>query len=242
MHLLLVDELFATYSHPDSVPERTPYTAKLSLPGRAVELTAKALGLELEIIPINLIAGDHLTEEFRKLNPQHTIPLIDDSGTIVWDSHAIIVYLVTKYGKEEPGLYPADVVTRAKVNAALHFDSGVLFARLRFYLEPILYYGSTETPQEKIDNLYRAYELLNDTLVDDYIVGSQLTLADLSCVASISSMHAIFPIDGAKYPKLVAWVERLAKLPYYKATNLDGAEELAKLYRAKLEDNRAKAK
>lgn len=115
------------------MPNIKLYTAKLSPPGRAVELTAKALGLELDIVPINLIAGDHLKEEFRRLNPQHTIPLIDDNGTIVYESHAIIVYLVTKYAKDD-SLYPTDPTTRAKVNAALHFDSGVLFARLRFYL------------------------------------------------------------------------------------------------------------
>lgn len=214
------------------------YTAKLSPPGRSVELTAKALGLELDIKPINLIAGDHLKPEFVKLNPQHTIPtIIDQDGTVVYDSHAINVYLATKYGKDD-SLYPEDVATRAKVNAALHFDSGVLFARLRFYLEPILYYGSGEAPQDKIEYLYKAYQLLNDTLVSDYIVGNKLTLADLSCIASISSIHAIFPIDAAKYPQLAAWVARLAKLPYYKATNQEGAEELAALYRAKLAENR----
>uniref|UniRef100_A0A2M4CYI6 glutathione transferase n=1 Tax=Anopheles darlingi TaxID=43151 RepID=A0A2M4CYI6_ANODA len=224
------------------MPNIKLYTAKLSPPGRSVELTAKALGLELDIVPINLIAGDQLKEEFRRMNPQHTIPLIDDNGTIVYDSHAIIVYLATKYAKDD-SLYPSDPATRAKVNAALHFDSGVLFARARFYLEPILYHGSPDTPQEKIDNLYRAYQLLNDTLVSDFIVGSSLTLADLSCIASISSMHAIFPIDAGKYPQLAAWVERVSKqLPYYKATNQDGAEELAQLYRTILADNQAKAK
>nr|AEJ87244.1 glutathione s-transferase E4 [Anopheles plumbeus] len=223
------------------MPNIKLYTAKLSPPGRGVELTAKALGLELDLVPINLIAGDHLKDEFRKLNPQHTIPLIDDNGAIVYDSHAISVYLVTKYAKDD-GLYPADAVTRAKINSALHFDSGVLFARLRFYLEPILYYGSPDTPQEKIDYLDRAYELLNDTLTDDYIVGNRLTLADLSCAASIASIHAIFPIDATKYAKLAAWLKRLAQLPYYKETNQDGDEELAKLYRAKLEENRNKVK
>lgn len=44
------------------------YTAKLSPPGRSVELTAKALGLELDIKPINLIAGDHLKPEFVKVS------------------------------------------------------------------------------------------------------------------------------------------------------------------------------
>ncbi|EAT40303.1 AAEL007962-PA [Aedes aegypti] len=215
------------------------YTAKLSPPGRAVELTAKAIGLDLDVHPINLIAGDHLKPEFVKMNPQHTIPLIvDEDGTIVYDSHAIIIYLVSKYAKDD-SLYPKDIATRAKINAALHFDSGVLFARLRFYLEPILYYGSPDTPQDKIDYACKAYQLLNDTLVDEYIVGNRMTLADLSCIASIASYHAIFPIDAAKYPKLAAWVQRLEKLPYYKGTNQEGAEELAAVYRDRLAQNRA---
>ncbi|XP_062547678.1 glutathione S-transferase 1-like [Armigeres subalbatus] len=218
------------------------YTAKLSPPGRAVEMTAKALGLELDIHPINLIAGDHLKPEFVKMNPQHTIPLIvDGDGTIVYDSHAIIIYLVSKYGKDD-SLYPQDAATRAKINAALHFDSGVLFARFRFYLEPILYYGSPDTPQDKIDYLKIGYQLLNDTIVDDYIVGNQLTLADLSCITSIASYHAIFPIDSAQFPKLAAWVERMKKLPYYKGINQDGAEELAAVYQDKLAQNRAAKK
>lgn len=66
-----------------------------------------------------------------------------------------------------------------------------------------------------------------------------MTLADLSCIASIASYHAIFPIDAAKYPKLAAWVQRLEKLPYYKGTNQEGAEELAAVYRDRLAQNRA---
>ncbi|XP_055589444.1 uncharacterized protein LOC129741721 [Uranotaenia lowii] len=212
------------------------YTAKLSPPGRAVELTAKALGLQVDIRPINLIAGDHLKPEFVKMNPQHTIPLIiDEDGTTVFESHAIIIYLSNKYGDGK--LYPKDNKIQAKINAALHFESGVLFARLRFYVEPILYTDSSDTPQYKIDYLYKAYQLLNDTIVDDFIVGNSMTLADLSCIASIASMHAIFPADAGQYPNLVRWINRMSKLPYYKEINQDGAEELAALYHKRLEEN-----
>ncbi|EDS27666.1 glutathione-s-transferase theta, gst [Culex quinquefasciatus] len=212
------------------------YTAKISPPGRSVELTAKALGLGLEIRQVNLLAGEHLKPEYLKLNPQHTVPtIVDEDGTVVYDSHAINVYLVTKYGKDD-GLYPKDGVTRAKVNAGLHFDSGVLFARLRFYFEPILYFGSGESPQSKIDYLYKAYELLNDTLVNDYIVGNSLTLADLSCIASIASINALFPIDATKYPKLAAWYARVAESPCYKP--IIDADELPAVVRAKLVENR----
>jgi glutathione S-transferase len=74
-----------------------------------------------------------MTEDFLKLNPQHTIPVLVDEGNGIWDSHAINVYLVEKYGQNDV-LYPKDHLIRAKINAALHFESGVLFARTRFLI------------------------------------------------------------------------------------------------------------
>lgn len=71
------------------------------------------------------------------MNPQHTVPVLDDNGTIVCESHAIMIYLVSKYGKDD-SLYSKELVKQAKLNAALHFESGVLFARLRFVFVSIL--------------------------------------------------------------------------------------------------------
>lgn len=64
------------------------------------------------------------------MNPRHTVPVLDDNGTIVYESHAIMIYLVSKYGKDD-SLYPKDPAKQSKVNAALFFESGVLFARMR---------------------------------------------------------------------------------------------------------------
>jgi hypothetical protein len=46
----------------------------------------------------------------------------------LWDSHAINVYLVSKYAKND-NLYPKDLKKRALVDQRLHFDTGVAFAR-----------------------------------------------------------------------------------------------------------------
>lgn len=250
------------------MPNIKLYTAKLSPPGRAVELTANLLGLPLDIVPINLLAGDHRREEFLKMNPQHTIPVIDDDGIIIRDSHAIIIYLAQKYDTKG-ALYPDDPVTRAKINAALHFDSGVLFSRLRFYFvsvqttraipskemckplcscpvpfqEPILYGGSSEVPQHKIDYMKKGYELLDGALTDDYIVGNELTLADISCIATVDTMDIFFPMDRSKYPKLVAWMERMSnRIPDYDRLNREGSVEFAEICESLRLNNATKVK
>lgn len=49
--------------------------------------------------------------------------------SIFFQSHAISIYLVQKYGKDD-SLYPSDLTERTKVNERLFFESSFLFARL----------------------------------------------------------------------------------------------------------------
>lgn len=70
--------------------------------------------------------GEHLTEEYMKINPQHTVPTLIDDGKTLWDSHAINTYLIEKYASDD-SLYPKDLYQRALVNQRLFFDCSVLF-------------------------------------------------------------------------------------------------------------------
>ncbi|XP_065366984.1 glutathione S-transferase 1 [Calliphora vicina] len=214
------------------------YMATLSPPSRAVMLTAKEIGLELEYKPINLLKGEHLTPEFIKMNPQHTIPTLVDGDATLYDSHAICAYLVEKYGKDDK-LYPKDLLKRAQVDARLHFDSGHLFARLRFLYEPILYYGSTDCSIDKIAYIQKCWEIMEQFLKEHpYVCGDDLTIGDFCCVATITSVNEVAPIDEFKFPNLLAWLKRMSELPYYKDTNEEGAEELKRIFKEKLAENR----
>ncbi|KRT83622.1 Glutathione S-transferase [Oryctes borbonicus] len=106
------------------------YQVVTSPPCRAVFMLTRAIGLKLELKDVNITEREQLKPEYLKLNPQHTVPLLDDDGFIFWDSHAINVYLINKYTNDST-LYPNDIKKRAIIDQRLHFDSGVAFSVLR---------------------------------------------------------------------------------------------------------------
>lgn len=163
-----------------------------------------------------------------QLNPQHTIPTINDDGIVIYDSHAICSYLVDKYG-ENDSLYPKDLVRRAHVNARLYFDSGFLFARLRYLFEPIFFMGESVIPQWKVEYIQKCWITMERFLeTGNYVCGNELTIADFCCIATISSIDKIAVIDAEKFPKLFAWTKRMEALPFYNTENAGGAAAFQK--------------
>lgn len=96
--------------------------------------------------------------------------------------------------------------------------------------EPILYHESPDVPQDRCEYLEKTYGLLEDIFQDNkYLVGNNLTLADLACIATIGSCVFFAAISVEKYPKLTAWMKLMSELPYYKETNQKGVDEFDKL-------------
>ncbi|XP_030375565.1 glutathione S-transferase 1 [Scaptodrosophila lebanonensis] len=210
------------------------YGLEPSPPVRACKLTLHALGLQYEYKLINLLAGEHKTREYMVKNPQHTVPMLEDGDKSIWDSHAICAYLVRKYGKDD-SLYPKDFYRRAVVDQRLHFESGVLFQGcLRNIALPIFYQNVTEVPRSKIDAIYEAYGFLESFLVAQYLTGTSVTIADFSVVSTVSSLVGLAPIEQKRYPKLQAWLERMAHLPDYQTINGNGAQMLIDMFSAKI--------
>ncbi|XP_044735595.1 uncharacterized protein LOC123297853 [Chrysoperla carnea] len=202
------------------------YGTTLSFPVRAVLLTVKAIDLDIEFIKVNLLDGDHKKPEFTKMNPQHTVPTLDDDGFYLWDSHAIVTYLVSKYAKDD-SLYPKDLKKRAIVDRLLHFDSGIIFPRSRSIFYPIFMCKEKTISEEKKKAIYEAYDFLESFLyANSWIAGNELTVADLCIIPAITSLEAFIPIQESKYPKLSAWIEQCKRLPYYAEWNKPGCDAL----------------
>nr|XP_019544049.2 glutathione S-transferase D7 [Aedes albopictus] len=206
-----------------------------SPPCRAVLLLARMIGVELEYKMLNVMEGEQLKPEFVELNPQHTIPTLDDHGLVLWESRVILAYLVSAYGKDE-SLYPKDFRSRAMVDQRLHFDLGTLYQRVVDYYFPTIMVGA-HLDQTKKAKLAEALGWF-DAMLKQYqwAAANHFTIADITLCVTVSQIEA-FEFDLHPYPKVRAWLAKCKEElePHgYQDINQTGAETLAGLFRAKL--------
>nr|XP_008200938.1 PREDICTED: glutathione S-transferase 1 [Tribolium castaneum] len=212
----------------------TLYMIQASPPVRAVLITAKAIGLDLNQKDINFFQDEHLKPHFLKLNPQHTIPTLEDEdGFAVWDSHAIMTYLVSKYAKDD-SVYPQDIKKRAVVNQRLFFESGVIFFHMRNIARSLLVHCQNFINEDDKDGMIEGFGLLEKLLEGKkWAAGDFVSLADYSLISSVGTAVTIIPVDSEEYPNLTAWMKRCEELPEY-AANAKGLKEAAEMLKLRL--------
>ncbi|KAH8236711.1 hypothetical protein KR026_008909, partial [Drosophila bipectinata] len=195
---------------------------------RTVIMTAKAVGVELNKTYLSVRKGETLNPEFVKLNPQHTIPTIVDDGLVLWESRAIAIYLVEKYGKDD-SLYPKDPQKRAVVNQRLFFDMGTLYTAFsKFYYS--LFRPTKPGTLEDYKKIEDAFQLLNTFLEgQEYVAGDHLTVADFAIVATVSTYEAV-DFDIGKYSNVSRWYENAKKVVPGWEENWEGVQGFKKIF------------
>lgn len=175
-----------------------------------------------------------------QINPEHTVPTLVDNGFAIWDSHAIATYLVDKYAQSDQ-LYPKDLQTRARCNQRLFFESS-LFVRLRDCSIHVIYRGGTEIPQDKMEPVYAAYEVLESFLAADlFLVGNSVTVPDISLACTVTALSIYAPPTADKHPKILAWLDRIDKtIPVFDEMNTKYVEEYRQLIETSIEKNKLK--
>ncbi|XP_075542454.1 glutathione S-transferase 1-1-like [Dermacentor variabilis] len=187
------------------------YNATGSPPCTFVRVVAKKVGVELTLHDLNLMAKEQLNPEFVKLNPQHTVPTLNDNGFVLWESRAIGMYLVEKYAPE-CSLYPKDVQKRATVNRMLFFESGTMLPAQMAYFRPKWFKG-----QEPTADLKEAYDkalATTVTLLGDkkFLCGDHVTLPDIGLACTLGVAIEGSEYEGLdKFPQLKEYYQRFKK-------------------------------
>jgi len=174
-----------------------------------VRLLLALLGRGYERVPVDIFAGETLTDAFGALNPLRETPVLElDSGEVVTQSPAMLWYLA-----EDTPYLPDDRVGRAHVLQWLAFEQervmggigGPRFRRLtgRPAIEGRLAIGEG------------ALALLDARLGErDWLVGRRCTIADIAVFgyAHVADEAGLTPPDH-----VVAWFERMRALPGFVA-------------------------
>jgi glutathione S-transferase len=198
------------------------YYHPLSSNSRRVLMTAILLDSRLDLVSVDLLKGEHRKEAYLQRNPNGKVPLLDDDGFYLWESHAIIQYLADK--SDEQTLYPRACQARADVNrwlfwSAYHFTPAIgLISRERVSKKMVG--GSGEPDLAQIAHgevlLSAAAQVLDTHLADkQWIAQDRLTLADLAIASPLMHTEAArLPVMG--YTHLQRWFATVRALEAWK--------------------------
>ena len=178
-----------------------------------VELLLSLLGLDAEIITVDLASGAHKTADFLQKNSLGQVPVLEDGDIILSDSNAIISYLATQYDKARSWL-PVDAVAAAQVQRYLSIAAGlVAFGPATARLANV--FGASVDKEKAIATAHGLLAVLDAELDGrQWLVGDQPTLADVANYSYIA--HAPEgDISLDEYTHVSAWLRRIEGLPRF---------------------------
>ena len=186
------------------------YDVTLSGHAHRARLFLGLLGLEYELIPVDLRAGEQHGEAFRAINPFGQVPVLDDDGVIVPDSLAILVYLATKHGRSD--WLPTDAAGAARVQRWLSVAAGqIAFGPCAARL--VTLFGAAFDHQEVIARAHAILKLVEQSVTgQDWLAADHATIADVALYSYIARAPE-GDVDLAPYPQVRAWLARVEALP-----------------------------
>jgi glutathione S-transferase len=177
-----------------------------------VRLLLSMLKLDCELIPVNLAAGEHKTEQFLQLNPCGQVPVLVDGNVTLRDSQAILVYLARRYGGEN--WLPQDPESIAKIVQWLSFAANEIANSLAAARRYFLFKGQLDIDSTQ-QKAHQVLQILDRHLSDrQWLECDRPTIADLACFPYVG-LAADGKVALANYPHVIAWCDRIKQLPGY---------------------------
>ncbi len=198
------------------------YTYPSAPSPKRVHLVLREKGVEIEQHHIDMMQGEHFSDEYRSINPRMTVPALQlDSGVLLTEVVAICAYLDEVYPQKP--LYGDTAEQRAMVK---QWDNRVAFEGLTAFAEVLrnrseAFKGRAlpgalnveqipELVQRGWQRLEAFYSVLNDQLSDfDHVAGDDFSIADISAYVLVSTGRWIKFAIKPEWPHLEEWFTRM---------------------------------
>jgi glutathione S-transferase len=176
-----------------------------------VRLLLALLGQPYERVPVDIFAGETLSDEFLALNPTRETPVLElDDGRVVTQSNAILWFLArgTRFLPDTP-------FGEALVVSWLSFEQERVMAGIgapRFWRLTGREESRPDAFRDRVALGEQAIATLERAFADHDFLAGELSIADVS-VFAYAHVAPDVGIDLDAYPAVSAWIERIRAQP-----------------------------
>ena len=187
------------------------------------------MGLEAERIDAGGHHGGLDTDEFRAMNPNGRVPVLEDDGLVLYESHAITRHLARLHGSGT--LLPDDETGLALADQWMDWCATTLVPAF----VPLFWEAVRKPPSQRGTERLSEFSLKSGEIyrivdarlaASPFLAGPRLTMGDIPVAATLYRYFDM-AIERPALPALERWYEALAERPAYRSTIMTDYSSLA---------------
>ena len=188
---------------------------------RPIVMLAKEAGITLDLVPVDLMGGEHVGPAYTAVNPNQLVPVLEEGDFRLTEGSAILKYLADVAGSPA---YPKDIKARARVNERMDWFNtglsrelcyGTVYPRILSYMgyeDAAVQAAVTGRASEKAKRLLG---ILNDHMLTDagpYLGGAEPDLSDFLGIAYVTLAEMVRQ-DFSAHPRIARWIAAMRGRP-----------------------------
>ena len=179
-----------------------------------VRLLLAHLGMPYERIPVDIFAGETLTDDYAGMNPTRTTPVLETAdGIHLVESNAILLYLSSGTEYLPDGSLELAQIVRWLIYEQT--DVVPMIGGLRFRLLTSRLKPTDPGAVRRAAGAREVLELLDDHLsTREFFVADRYTIADIAIYGYTHRAHEA-GLDLTPYRRLSDWLARVERQPGY---------------------------
>ncbi|CAG8386684.1 unnamed protein product [Penicillium salamii] len=180
--------------------------------GIKASITLEELNLPYKVEGIDISTNRQKEEWFLKINPNGRIPAILDGSQRVFESGAVMQYLVDKYDTDRKISYAPGTPEHVEQTSWLMFQMGGL-GPMQGQANHFRLFGGARSDygiKRYLDETKRLFSVLELRLKESpYLAGTKYTIADIANFSWVRAAPITLEIDLSEFPALNQWVEKI---------------------------------
>jgi glutathione S-transferase len=193
---------------------------------RRARLLLAAKGITYETVEIDLRKGEQLSEAFRQINPQCTVPALrTEEGQLLTDNASIAAYLEARFPEVTMmGVTPADKAEIASWHWRCEFEGLMAIAEVlrntspamanRALPGPVDYAQIPQLAERGLARLHQFMLTLNERLATrQFVAANQFSLADIIAVVAVDFARVAKVKPDERHPHVLRWRGEMAQRP-----------------------------